>query len=85
MRIKPSGNEAEWLDLAALTEYACVSERTVRGWIHRLSDPLPAVRVGSKILVRRSTFDGWLENHRLKPVDIGCIVDDMVASLKGTD
>lgn len=77
--------QTEWLDLAALTEYACVSERTLRGWIHRSTNPLPAVRVGSKILVRRSTFDSWLENHRLKPVDVACIVDEMVASVMGTD
>jgi excisionase family DNA binding protein len=85
MRIKPLENQAEWLDLAALTEYACISERTVRGWIHRSSNPLPAVRVGSKILVRRSIFDAWLENHRLKSVDVGCIVEEMVASVMGTD
>jgi excisionase family DNA binding protein len=75
----------EWLDLKALRQHACVSERTLRGWIHRSSDPLPAVRVGSKILVRRSSFDSWLENHRLKPVDVGCIVEEMVASVIGTD
>jgi len=26
-------------------------------------DPLPAAQVGSKILVRRNTFDRWLEAH----------------------
>jgi len=76
-------SQPEWLDLQRLQQYACVSERTLREWIHRLDDPLPAVRVGSKILVRRSTFDHWLENHRLKAVDVGCIVDEMVAGLTG--
>ena len=75
----------EWVDLKALTRYACVSERTLRDWIHRASNPLPAVRVGMKILVRRSTFDQWLENHRVKLVDVGCIVDEMVAGVMGTD
>lgn len=74
----------EWLDLKALTAHACVSERTLRDWIHRLNDPLPAARVGTKILVRRSIFDRWLENHRLKPVDVGCIVDELVAGVRGT-
>jgi excisionase family DNA binding protein len=72
---------AEWLDLKALQRYACVSERTIRGWIHRQDHPLPAVQVGSKILVRKSTFDEWLENHRLKPVDFGCIVDELVSGV----
>jgi len=51
---------AEWLDMKALEQYACVSERTLREWIHRAVDPLPAVRVGSKILVRRTySIAGW--------------------------
>lgn len=65
--------------------YACVSERTVREWIHRSVDPLPAVRVGSKILVRKSTFDQWLENHMLKTVDVSGIVNELVAGVMGTD
>ncbi len=75
----------EWLDLRALQEYACVSERTLREWIHRPGNPLPAARVGVKILVRRSIFDQWLENHRLKQVDVGCIVDELIAGVTGTD
>ncbi len=75
--------QPEWLDLRALRQYACVSERTVRQWIHRPVDPLPASRVGSKILIRRSAFDRWLESHQLKRVDVGCIVEEMVAGVKG--
>jgi excisionase family DNA binding protein len=78
-------SSAEWLDLKTLQGYACVSERTIRDWIHRPVDPLPAVRVGSKILVRRSTFDQWLENHRLKTVDVSGIVDELVTGVMGAD
>ncbi|MCU1303279.1 MAG: DNA-binding protein [Candidatus Sulfotelmatobacter sp.] len=77
--------QPEWLDLKALQRYACVSERTLREWVHRPIDALPAARVGVKILVRRSTFDHWLENHKLKVVDVGCIVDEMVAGLTGSN
>jgi excisionase family DNA binding protein len=77
--------QPEWLDLRALTQYACVSERTVREWIHRTVDPLPAVRVGAKILVRRNVFDRWLEAHQVKHLDVGCIVDELVAGVKGMD
>lgn len=73
----------EWLDLKTSQQYACVSERTLRDWIHRADDPLPAVRVGGKILVRRSAFDRWLEAHRVKHIDVGCIVDELVAGVKG--
>lgn len=73
----------EWFDLKALTQYASVSERTVREWVHRAADPLPAVRVGTKILVRRAEFDRWLERHRLDPIDLGRIVEEMVSDLVG--
>jgi excisionase family DNA binding protein len=62
-----------------------VSERTLREWIHRTLNPLPGARVGGKILVRRSVFDRWLEAHEVKHLDIGCIVDELVAGVKGTD
>ena len=75
----------EWLDLKALQRYACVSERTLREWIHQSTNPLPAVRVGTKILVRRSTFDRWLEGYQIKSVDLGCIVDEVVAGVMGTN
>ena len=73
--------QPEWLDLKALLRHACVSERTIRDWIHRAVDPLPAARVGTKILVRRSVFDRWLEAHQIKRIDIGCIVNDLIAGV----
>ena len=78
-------SQPEWLDLKALQRYACVSERTLREWVHRPVNPLPAARVGTKILVRRSSFDHWLENHRMKTIDVGCIVDELVAGATGTN
>jgi hypothetical protein len=47
----------EWLDLRALTDFVAVSERIAREWIHRSENPLPAVQVGKKILVRRIELD----------------------------
>jgi excisionase family DNA binding protein len=76
------GDGAEWLDLKALQAYACVSERTLREWIHRPVDPLPAVRVGTKILIRRSSFDAWLEAHQVRQIDVDIILDEMIASIK---
>lgn len=73
----------EWLDLRQLKRYAAVSERTLRTWIHQPIDPLPASRVGGKILVRRSVFDHWLEGHKLEPIDLGCIVDELIEGVKG--
>jgi excisionase family DNA binding protein len=74
----------EWLDLRALTRYAAVSERTIREWIHRGENPLPAVRVGTKILVRRGMFDAWLEKHPLIPadrIDVNETVNEILADM----
>ena len=71
----------EWLDLRRLRAYACVSERTLRGWIHSPVDPLPAVQVRGKNLVRKSDFDQWLEHHRIKSLgtfNLSAIVQEMV-------
>lgn len=78
------GAQPEWMDLKAVQRYACVSERTVRDWIHRSHNPLPAVQVDKKILIRRSQFDRWLEAHQIRPIaaaDVGQIVDEMMTSL----
>jgi excisionase family DNA binding protein len=72
------------MDLKALRAYACVSERTLREWIHRPVNPLPASQVGGKMLIRRSAFDSWLEEHQVKSVDVGCIVEELVAGVTGT-
>jgi excisionase family DNA binding protein len=73
-----------WLDLRRLREYVAVSERTLRSWIHSPVDPLPAARVGAKILVRRSEFDGWLQRHKIKPletVDVNGIVREVLEAV----
>ena len=71
----------EWLSLRGLGEYAQVSERTLRSWIHSLVDPLPAVRIGGKILIRRRVFDAWLERRKIEPLatdDVDAIVREVV-------
>ena len=73
--------DREWLGIRELTKYASVSDRTLREWLHRTTDALPAVRVDGKILVRRSQFDAWLERHRIQPrarVDVDAIVNSLV-------
>lgn len=72
---------AEWLGLRHLAEYSDTSERTLRGWINSPVDPLPAVRIGGKILVGRRDFDSWLRRHRIIPaesIDVNAIVEQIV-------
>ena len=74
----------EWMDLHRLQEYAAVSERTLRSWIHSSDHPLPACRVGGKILVKRSGFDSWMEKHRIKSFGsdtVNQIVEELLAGV----
>ena len=73
--------EPEWMDMKSLTHYACFSERTAREWMQLPVNPLPAVRVGRKLLFRRSDIDRWLEGHRLPPSGIKCIVQEIVENI----
>jgi excisionase family DNA binding protein len=76
--------DREWLGLRDIARYAAVSERTLRSWIHSPVNPLPAVRVVGKLLVRRTDLDLWLQAHRVQPLaelDVDAIVRD---ALKGS-
>jgi hypothetical protein len=74
------------MDLKTIQKYACVSERTVRDWIHRPQNPLPAVQVDKKILIRKIHFDRWLESHPIQSanaIDINEIVEEVMKDMKG--
>ena len=72
------------MGLKQLTHYANLSERTLRAWIHAPVDPLPAVRVAGKILVRRSELDVWLARHRVKPLEALDLDGIVREALQGT-
>jgi excisionase family DNA binding protein len=82
MRATNPRNSAEWLDLRTLQNYAVISERTIRTWIHSVLNPLPAVQVGGKILIRRRAFDAWLESHRIQNPDVSQTIEKILAELK---
>jgi hypothetical protein len=71
----------EWLGLRELTQYADISERTLRSWIYSPVDPLPAAKVSGKVLVRKSDFDAYLERHQIRPLEelnLDAIVRDVI-------
>jgi len=61
--------DRQWLGLKELTQYADLSERTIRSWIYSAVDPLPAAKVCGKVLVRKSDFDAYLQRHRIKRLE----------------
>jgi hypothetical protein len=56
------------MGLRQVAAYSSVCERTLRTWIYSPIDPLPAVRVRGKILIKIAEFEAWLERRRIQPV-----------------
>ena len=73
-----------YLALAALSEYAGLSVRTLRRYLASRTRPIPHYRVGGKILVKRSDYDAWASQFRVSSVatSIDAFVDDVVESLR---
>jgi len=71
-----------FLPLKALATYSGLSVRTLREYLTDSVNPLPHYRVGGKILVRRSEFDGWIATyrHRGHP-DVAQVVDEVLRTL----
>ena len=73
----------EWMDIRAITQYASISPRTVREWVHRPTNPLPASQVGGKLLIRRSIFDEWMTKHLVREnASVNAIVSEVLAALE---
>ena len=74
------------MDLKTLSRYACSGERTIREWIHRHNDPLPASQAGGKIRVNRQSFDSWMERQQVKGehVDVDRIVNEICSGVTGS-
>lgn len=69
------------LDLRGLSKRLSLSPRTLRTWIADPERPLPAYRVGGKLLFRWPEVVRWLETFRLNPANAGQMVEDIVQSL----
>ena len=73
-----------YLSLAVLARYGSLSVRKLRAHLNDVTHPLPCYRVGGKILVRRSEFDGWMAAFRQRGrVDVDRLVADVVRDLHG--
>jgi len=67
-----------YLSIRALAAYSGLSIRKLRSLLTDRVHPLPHHRIGRKILVRRSDFDGWIAVYRRRgAVDVDRIVDEL--------
>lgn len=74
--------EDAYFPLAMLSKYAGLSVRTLRGYLIDRVRPLPHYRVGGKLLVRRSEFDGWIAQFRDENAStLDALVDDVMKGL----
>ena len=72
----------QYFDLKGLASYSALKVPTLRDYIK--SGDLPCFKVKGKILIRKSEFDGWLEQYRLnRKQQINAIVDDIMSTIKG--
>lgn len=72
-----------FLDLRALTQYSCLSIRKLRDCLQDPAHPLPSYKVGGKVLVRRSDFDGWIAAYRQRDSpQVDAIVDDVLRTIR---
>jgi hypothetical protein len=72
-----------YLPLKALSAYAGLSVRTLRGYLTDLVSPLPHYKVKGKILVKHSDYDVWFRQfRRTASSSLNHIVDDIVESLR---
>ena len=64
----------QYFDLRQLSEYSCLSVRTLRSYLRQL----PCFRVGGKWLVRRSEFDAFIEQKRVSN-NLGKVADEILS------
>ena len=72
----------QYLDLKGLAAYSTLGVSTLRAYIRR--GKLPAFKVKGKVLIRKSEFDVWLDQYRMKREvkDLDKLADEAVKSLK---
>lgn len=75
-------HEDRYLDLKRLSQYCCLSVRTLREYLADPENPLPFFCVKRKILVRQSEFDKWIEQHRADQRKATRIADEVLKEFR---
>ena len=70
-----------YFSLKTLASYSGLSVRRLRGYLTDRKWPLPFFRIGGKILVRKSDFDGWAAQFRRDATGVDALVDDVLRDL----
>lgn len=73
-------DQDKYLDLKSLSNYSCLSTRTLRDYISDPIDPLPSYCVKRKILVKKSEFDHWIKQHKTQILTVSEIAKEIITS-----
>ena len=73
-----------YLPLPDLATYSGLSVPTLREWLTHPEHPLPHMRVGKIIVVKRSEYDAWVDWFRVKTPsgDVQALADDVLRQLR---
>lgn len=71
-------DEPVYLNLSSLSKRLGLSPRTLRSRISDPVRPLPAYRIGGKLLFRLREVEAWVEQCAVRPVDVDALVQDIL-------
>jgi len=73
-----------YLPLGDLASYSGLSLPTLRDWLTHPERPLPHIRIGKIIVVKRSEYDAWVDGFRVKTVsaDVQALADEVLQGLR---
>ena len=77
--------DPQLVDLKTLSRMVSTCPRTIRSWVHDATNPLPAYRVGGKLLFRRDEVERWIQQFRVEPQDVSALADEIVRMVNKND
>ena len=69
----------EYMDIATLARYVCLSESTIRG-LMRNADPLPSFTVGRSRRFLRQAVDTWMRRRAGAFTAVDAVIDEIRAA-----
>jgi predicted DNA-binding transcriptional regulator AlpA len=67
-----------YLDLKTLSAYSSLSVSTIRDYLSDSLNPIPSYCIRRKILIKKSEFDRWMEQHKGDSKRINNMVEEIV-------
>ncbi len=66
-----------YISLTELSKRLSTSVRTLRAWVRDPTDPLPAYRLGGRLMFRWNDVEAWIQRHRVQPIDVRAVCDEI--------